>query len=230
MARPPRTCPVGISQHVIQRGNNRQACFANQQDFITYTTYLKEYSEQFAVKIHAWVFMTNHVHLLCTPELENGISKMMQALGRSYVRYFNNNYRRTGTLWEGRFKSCLIEEEAYLLQVYRYIELNPVRAGMVKTPEEYKWSSYQINALGKNSELCTPHSLYLRLGNNAVQRLLAYQQLFDYILASEQLAEIRTTTHKGTAIGSLKFKQKIEKLTGRQMTEVKRGRPKNSIE
>ena len=226
MARLPRICPVDIPQHIIQRGNNRHACFVTDQDFITYSAYLKEYADQFEVQVHAWVFMTNHVHLLCTPNVENGISNMMQALGRRYVRYFNNAYRRSGTLWEGRFKSCVIEEENYLLQVYRYIELNPVRAKMVKIPAEYKWSSYQINALGKESELCTPHPLYLRLGNDTAIRLIEYQKLFNIILLNEKLDEIRTTTHKGMAIGSNKFKLEIERLTGRRMTEGKRGRPK----
>jgi len=227
MARLPRICPVGIPQHIIQRGNNHQACFANEQDFTAYAAWLKEYANEFEVNIHAWVFMTNHVHLLCTPNINNGISNMMQALGRRYVRYFNNTYRRSGTLWEGRFKSCVIEEENYLLQVYRYIELNPVRAKMVKTPAEYKWSSYQVNALGKKSELCTHHSLYLRLGNDTAIRLVEYQKLFDIILLREKLDEIRINTHKGMAIGSNQFKVEIERLTGRRMTEGKRGRPKN---
>ena len=226
MARLLRICPVGIPQHIIQRGNNRHPCFVTDQDFITYSSYLKEYADQFEVQIHAWVFMTNHVHLLCTPNVENSISKMMQALGRRYVRFFNNHYRRTGTLWEGRFKSCLIEEENYLLQVYRYIELNPVRAGMVKEAQEYKWSSYQTNALGKESGLCTPHPLYLRLGNDTATRLVEYQKLFDIILLSEKLDEIRTASHKGMAMGSNRFKLEIERLTGRRVTEGQKGRPK----
>jgi len=226
MVRLARVCPVSIPQHIIQRGNNHQVCFAHEQDFITYTAYLKEYADEFEVDIHAWVFMTNHVHLLCTPNIENGISKMMQALGRRYVRYFNNRYRRTGTLWEGRFKSCLVEDEVYLLHVYRYIELNPVRAKMVQCAADYKWSSYQINALGKKSTLCSPHSLYYRLGTNSEQRMVEYQKLFDTALVSEQLSEIRATTQKGMALGGNKFKAEIEKLTGRRMTEGKRGRPK----
>jgi putative transposase len=226
MARLPRNCPAGIPQHIIQRGNNRHACFVTDQDFITYSSYLKEYADQFEVQIHAWVFMTNHVHLLCTPNVENSISKMMQALGRRYVRFFNNHYRRTGTLWEGRLKSCLIEEENYWLQVYRYIELNPVRAGMVKEAQEYKWSSYQINALGKESGLFTPHPLYLRLGNDTATRLVEYQKLFDIILLSEKLDEIRTASRKGMAMGSNRFKLEIEQLTGRRVTEVQKGRPK----
>ena len=166
MARLLRVCPVSIPQHVIQRGNNRQVCFASEQDFTAYAGWLKDYSKKYQVDIHAWVLMTNHVHLLCTPRIPNAVSLMMQSLGRHYVRYFNFSYKRTGTLWEGRFKSCLVQEESYLIQLYRYIELNPVRAGMVEQPSDYVWSSYPTNALGKASEICTPHPLYLALGRN----------------------------------------------------------------
>ncbi|MCL1045424.1 transposase [Shewanella electrodiphila] len=153
MPRKLRVSPIGIPQHVTQRGNNRQACFTSEQDFKAYSGWLKDHAKKFHVEIHAWVFMTNHVHLLCTPLHPNSISQMMQALGRQYVRYFNHTYKRTGTLWEGKFKSCLVQSEDYLIQLYRYIELNPVRANMVTDPAEYPWSSYQINALGKASQL-----------------------------------------------------------------------------
>jgi putative transposase len=126
MSRLPRFCPIGIAQHIIQRGNNRQICFGCEQDFFAYVGGLKEFSVKCRVDIHAWVLMTNHVHLLCTPHEAGGVSRMMQALGRQYVRYFNHSYKRTGTLWEGRFESCLVEDEAYLIHLYRYIELNPV--------------------------------------------------------------------------------------------------------
>jgi putative transposase len=157
MARLNRLCPVGIPQHIVQRGNNRQVCFNGDEDMAAYANWLKEFSVKFQVDIHAWVFMTNHVHLLATPRIENGISKMMQSLGRQYVRYFNYTYKRSGTLWEGRFKSCVIQSADYLLKCYRYIELNPVRASMVNYPDEYRWSSYHANALGVESALCTPH-------------------------------------------------------------------------
>ena len=137
MTRLKRICPPNITQHIIQRGNNRQVCFASEQDFEAYVAWLKQYSQHYKVKVHAWVLMTNHVHLLCTPADHNGVSKMMQSLGRHYVRYFNNTYKRTGTLWEGRFKSCLVDSDHYLLTLYRYIELNPVRANMVNHPAEY---------------------------------------------------------------------------------------------
>ena len=131
MSRLPRLCPIGIAQHIIQRGNNRQICFGSEQDCLAYMGWLKEFSAKCKVDIHAWVLMTNHVHLLCTPHQTGGVSRMMQALGRQHVRYFHHRYKRTGTLWEGRFKSCLVVDEAYLIHLCRYAELNPVRASMV---------------------------------------------------------------------------------------------------
>lgn len=225
MARLPRIAPAGIPVHVIQRGNNRQTCFKETEDFSAYAGWLKEYSQKHKVDIHAWVFMTNHVHLLCTPLEDGAVSMLMQSLGRRYVRYFNYRYQRTGTLWEGRFKSCLVQTELYLLQVYRYIELNPVRAGMAKDPGEYRWSSFQINALGKKSDLCTPHSEYLGLGGTKEEQLKNYRALFDNHLEDRLLKEIRVGTNKGLAIGHDRFKEQIEKSTGRKMKPGKVGRP-----
>jgi len=225
MSRQPRVSPVDVPQHIIQRGNNRHVCFASEKDFKAYANWLKEYSVKFAVEIHAWVFMTNHIHLLCTPRTEHSISQMMQGLGRQYVRYFNFSYKRTGTLWEGRYKSSLVQEEGYLLHLYRYIELNPVRAKMVTEPADYFWSSHQINALGKVSDLCTEHPIYLALGNDKAERLRRYRGLFKEYLTSDLLAEIRDNTNSGLVIGNDKFKREIEALTGRRMSKGKRGRP-----
>lgn len=225
MAKLARVSPLGVTQHIIQRGNNRHACFAREQDFSAYISWLKEYSKKYEVDIHAWVLMTNHVHILCTPQCANGVSNMMQSIGRQYVRYFNYTYKRSGTLWEGRYKSCLVEAENYLLHLYRYIELNPVRAGMVHTPSAYKWSSYQINGMGKASELCTPHALYLALDHSAKDRQLAYRALFNAHVDGALLAEIRNGTNKGLAIGKERFKKEIEALTGRRMLPAKMGRP-----
>ena len=225
MARLPRVCPVGIPQHIIQRGNNRQVCFASEQDFAAYASWLKDYSKKYQVDIHAWVLMTNHVHLLCTPRADNAVSHMMQSLGRHYVRYFNFSYKRTGTLWEGRFKSCLVQEENYLLQLYRYIELNPVRAGMVEQPSDYVWSSYPINALGKTSVLCTPHPLYLALGSEPIERQSNYRELFKYHVEGKLLEDIRFAANKGMVLGNGQFKADVESLTGRRMTAKKMGRP-----
>ena len=146
MPRKPRFNIVGIPQHVIQRGNNREPCFYSEQDYQRYLKDLSDSAKKHDCRIHAYVLMTNHVHLLVTPMVEHGISNMMQALGRRYVYYINKNYQRSGTLWEGRYKASLIDNERYLLTCMRYIELNPVRAKMVEHPGEYPWSSYQANA------------------------------------------------------------------------------------
>jgi putative transposase len=150
---------------------------------------------------------------------------MMQSLGRQYVRYFNHSYKRSGTLWEGRYKSCLVQEEDYLMRLYRYIELNPVRAGMVKDPAEYKWSSYGINALGEQTEFCKPHSLYLSLGEDEQGRQQAYRELFKHEIDGKMIKEIRQMTQQGMALGNERFKREIEKLTGRRMSRLKMGRP-----
>jgi len=217
-----RVCLPGIPQHIIQRKNNRQVCFADSADFAAYADWLYEASEKNQVAVHAWVFMTNHVHLLVTPQTEEGLSRMMQTLGRRYVRYFNHTYRRTGTLWEGRFKSCLVETERYLLTCQRYIEMNPVRAGMVAELGEYHWSSYQANALGIATKLCTPHESYLQLAAMGAERQAAYRRLFSVTLDDAQLEDIRCAVNKGMALGSDRFKDEIEILTERRMRP---GRP-----
>ena len=225
MARLVRVCPKGVAQHVIQRGNNRQVCFGGDQDMKAYLSWLKEYSVKYKVDIHAWVLMTNHVHLLCTPNEGGGLSKMMQSLGRSYVRYFNYSYARSGTLWEGRFKSCLVQDEKYLLEVYRYIELNPVRAKMVDDPSDYSWSSYAANALGVESDLQTQHAIYKGLALNKSDRLIAYRSLFEAHVSNELLTEIRTCVNRSLALGDNRFKQEIEALTKQRVTARKVGRP-----
>jgi len=161
MARKPRFNLVGQPQHVIQRGNNREACFYAAQDYRFYLCCVGEAARKFACDVHAYVLMTNHVHLLVTPRAEQAIGNLMQSVGRRYVRYINHVYRRTGTLWEGRYKASLIDSERYLLACYRYIELNPVRAAMVASPAQYRWSSYRCNAVGKTDTLITPHVQYL---------------------------------------------------------------------
>jgi len=228
MARLPRICPPGIAQHVIQRGNNRSVCFADEQDFSAYANWLKEYSQKFDVAVHAWVFMTNHVHLLVTPSNSNGLSAMMQALGRRYVQYFNYQYRRSGTLWEGRFKSSLVQSEIYLLQCYRYIELNPVRADIVGDPSAYVWSSYHCNGLGIESDLCTPHEEYLKLAKQKEKRLQAYRALFKAHIDGELLEQLRGSVNKGLALGNDRFKDEVETLYGRRVRPAIMGRPKKS--
>lgn len=228
MARRRRIGPKGITQHIVQRGNNRKICFRCEQDFIVYASWLKQYSEKFNVALHAWVLMTNHVHLLCTPMSDNlGASQMMQSLGRQYVRYFNDTYKQTGTLWEGRFKSSLVCTSSYLLNVYRYIELNPVRAKLVDEPSQYKWSSYHNNALGLLSALCTPHEIYLQLGATSSIRLNTYKSLFSVTLSESLINEIRLSSRKELVLGSVEFKDKIESMTGEKLKTGKMGRPVN---
>lgn len=228
MARLPRVHLAGVPEHVIQRGNNRQVCFVDNEDFAAYVHWLKQYSAEFEVHIHAWVLMSNHVHLLCTATDNSGISLMMQSLGRKYVRYFNRRYQRTGTLWEGRYKSCLVQEEHYLLTLYRYIELNPVRAGMVASPADYPWSSHAINALGKHSDLCQPHPCYLALADSVTERQQAYLDLFSAAVDEKRLADIRSTIKSGMALGDSRFKDEVETLTGRRQHMARPGRPKQT--
>ena len=226
MARLARVAPIGVAQHIMQRGNNRQVCFANPEDMKAYLNWLKELSRKHQVDVHAWVLMTNHVHLLCTPWKENAISSMMQSIGRLYVRYYNHTYQRSGTLWEGRFKSCLVQKERYLLELYRYIELNPVRANIVIEPSDYSWSSYSINALGLKSELQTPHPEYLALGRSQNERMGNYRDLFRAHVGTELLTEIREGINKGLALGSEQFTSQIEELTNQRVTARKPGRPR----
>jgi len=223
MARLQRICLPGIPQHVIQRGNNRQACFGSEEDFAAYAYWLEEYARKFRVAIHAWVFMTNHVHLLLTPETNEGVSRLMQTLGRSYVRYFNHTYTRSGTRWEGRFKSCVVDAESYFLICQRYIELNPVRTGMVEAPSDYAWSSFRANGLGKEIKLRTPHHTYQRLGKTVAERVKAYRELFRGQLDSTILNQIRQATNQGMALGSEHFKNEVEHLAGRRVVALKRG-------
>lgn len=169
--------------------------------------------------------MTNHAHLFCTPRRVGAVSLMMQSLGRSYIRYFNYKYKRTGTLWEGRYKSCLVQMDRYLLEVYRYIELNPVRAEMVADPGEYGWSSFKTNALGVDTDLCTPHQEYLALGTDSDERQRNYRSLFAQHVDEDLLVEIRPNTNKGLALGNDRFKTELETLTGRRLKAKKRGRP-----
>ena len=228
MARFPRFCPKGHPQHIIQRGNNRQPCFALDDDYASYASWLKEYASEFGVDIHAWVFMTNHVHLLATPQSDEAISLMMQALGRRYVRYFNRSYQRTGTLWEGRFKSCIVQTERYLLELYRYIELNPVRAKIVEEAVDFHWSSHHFNALGVESALCQPHEVYMRLAKSASKRRKIYRGFFQKPQDRSMIKSISDSVKKELAWGNDRFKGEIEVLYGRRVTQGKSGRPRRA--
>ena len=228
MARRPRLYVEGCSYHVIQRGNNRDACFFDEADYKVYLDDLKESSIKNGVSVHAFVLMTNHVHILATPVDETGISRMMQGVGRRYVGYVNHTYGRTGTLWEGRYKSTLVDHDNYLLAVSRYIELNPVRAGMVDHASEYPWSSYQGNALGKEIELLRKHDLYKKLGDTPEERQKAYRSLFKGHMSNKTLEEIRYSINKGWVLGDCRFKEQIEKVSGQRVEPQKRGGDRKS--
>ena len=229
MARHARFIVPGHPQHIIQRGNNRDIIFVDEDDYRFYLENLQSTCQKFHCTIHAYVLMTNHVHLLLTPETKEGPGKVMQSVGRRYVQYFNYRYQRTGTLWEGRYKSALLDSEQYLLTCYRYIEMNPVRAGMVKDPAEYVWSSYLVNAHGKQDRLIDPHELYLRLANSVGERQAAYRALFSRHIDSRILNEIRQATNTEWVLGNDRFRERIEALTGRQVQPKPRGGDRKSI-
>ena len=214
MPRHPRFCPAGLPVHVVQRGNNRQVCFAKEGDLAAYANWLAESANKFNVNIHGWVLMTNHVHLLVTPQSDSGVSQMIQTLGRLYVRHFNYSYQRTGTLFEGRFKSSVVQQEEYLLNCLRYIELNPVRAGMVKDPGDYKWSSYRAHAFGSRPTMWVPHNEYLKLGQDEIERQSHYRRLVSEAVSQEVATKIRHCLNTGLVLGSDRFREQVAALSG----------------
>ena len=219
MPRKPRFCPPNIPVHIIQRGNNRQICFTSNADIAAYAHWLEEAAKKYEVSIHGWVFMTNHVHLLLTPSGDKTISKLMQDIGRLYVGYFNYTYARSGTLFEGRFRSSLVQAQDYLLTCLHYIELNPVRAGMVKDPGDYRWSSYTAHGFGRDIAMWTPHSLYLSLGNDGISRQKKYRELMRENLNAGVIAKIRHCTNTGLVLGTEKFRSQVQKLAGDAKSE-----------
>jgi len=225
MPRKPRMYLPGIPCHVIQRGNNREASFFADQDYQFYLECLDDASKRYGVLVHAYVLMTNHVHLLLTPLKQESLSLTMQSLGRRYVQYINKEYRRTGTLWESRYKSSLIDEDNYLLKCMRYIELNPVRANMVNHPREYRWSSYQCNGNSVCNKLIRHHEIYTSLGTSAELRTQTYRSLFESELEQVDINLIRNSALFSMPTGNSRFKGQIEKALSRKLGEAKRGRP-----
>ena len=226
MARLPRYFVPNCPQHIILRGNNREPIFAAEDDYRKFYECLGESAQKHEMAIHAYVLMTNHVHVLATPDSVEALGKTLQSLGRKYVQYFNHAYRRTGTLWEGRYKATVVEAERYLLTCMRYIELNPVRAGIVKHPGDYRWSSYLAHAQGASDQLLTEHALYRRLGRTDDERRAAYQQLFQAQVTKADVEVIRAATNKAWALGNDRFRQKVEALAGRRAAPLPKGRPK----
>ena len=225
MPRKPRMYLPGVPSHVVQRGNNREVSFFCDDDYLFYLECLKEAATKYDVAVHAYVLMTNHVHLLLTPVTVEGISLVMQSVGRRYVQYINYICRRTGTLWEGRHKASLIDAESYLMSCYRYIELNPVRAGMVSHPGDYRWSSYRHHAYGEKNKLVSDHDLYRRLGPGPDERHYHYRELFNSDLDNELLHSIRNAANFSMPLVNDRFKQQIEQTLGRRIGQAKRGKP-----
>lgn len=209
----------------MQRGHNRSAVFFDDRDYLEYLKILKRVADSCYCSIHAYVLMTNHIHLLLTPRAEDSISRLFQECGRQYVSYINRTYRRRGTLWEGRHRGMIVESASYLLTCMQYIERNPVRAGLVGCPEQYRWSSYGANALGEDNCIVSPHAEYMNLGQTLFARRRAYRSLFDAGVTSDELGRIRNCTQSGTPIGSDRFKQQIEKTVKRKVGAETRGRP-----
>ncbi|MGB5080220.1 MAG: transposase [Burkholderiales bacterium] len=209
----------------MQRGNNRGTCFFAEQDYACYLAHLGELAARHACAIHGYVLMTNHVHLLLTPGQPDGALLLMKHLGQRYVQYVNRVYERSGTLWEGRFRSSIVQAEAYLLRCQRYVELNPVRAGMVDSPAAYRWSSFAANALGGRDILITPHPVFLALGLDDSSRRAAYLELLRSEIEICELEEIRVSTNAGYALGSERFRKEIAVALGRRAGPGKSGRP-----
>lgn len=230
MPRRPRLALPNVPLHIIQRGNNRQACFYAEEDYRIYLDWLREYADKTGCHVHAYVLMTNHVHLLISAARPDSPGGLMKALGQRYVQYVNRAYRRSGTLWEGRFRSCLAQEDRYLLACQRYIELNPVRANMVEHPAEYRWSSYRSNAQGEPDALLKAHSLYDALGQDKASRASVYRELFRHELEPGLVDEIRRATNGNYALGSVAFAAQVAAALGRRATPGKSGRPSRGVE
>lgn len=225
MARLPRLTVPGYPHHVIQRGNNHQPIFASVADREFMLELLYDNALRFEVAIHAYVLMGNHFHLLATPAGIDSLPKMMQALGRRYVRFFNSAQARSGTLWEGRYKSTLIQTDRYLLACMAYIDLNPVRAGMVTHPQDYPWSSYAHHTGLRADRLVTSHALYWELGNTPFAREAAYSELVRAGVNVTQQAALTESALRGWALGEPDFLEGLQKKTSRRATKGRAGRP-----
>lgn len=228
MPRRPRIHLDNIPLHIVQRGHNREPCFFAEEDYHAYLHWLGEALTKERCALHAYALMTNHVHLLLSPKQAESVPRLIIALGRRYVQYINKTYRHTGTLWDSRYKSSLIQAETYLLSCQRYIELNPVRAAMVDDPAHYRWTSYRTNGLGQPSTILTPHSLYLALGKDVAARQMAYRALFRTQLDKAAVDDIRLALNQNQPLGNERFYARIEKLTGQRREAKPQGRPRAS--
>jgi len=226
MLREPHINLPGIPQHIIQRSNTRGVCFCSDKDYHHYLKYLKKFALKYDCRIHAYVLMTGHVHLLITPMVEHGVSQMMRSLSERYVKYFNRANNRIGNLWEKPFKSSRIDSEIYLLTCMCYIELNPVRVGMVEHPAVYKWSSYQHNAQISENEIIDNHPIYMTLGETEEQQQFVYRGLFLRHLEDDIIHQIRDVLNHKLVLGGSFFKDRTEQITNRKARLGRPGRPR----
>jgi putative transposase len=223
--RPNRLILAGQTHHIVQRGNNRQAVFFTDDDRRAFLKWLGHALDAEGCILHAYVLMTNHFHLVLTAGEAESIPRLMQSLGRRYVAHVNRTYGRTGTLWEGRYKSTILDSETYVLTCHRYVEANPLRAGMVSRLEDHPWSSYRHNALGRADPLLREHATYRALGATATERQASYRELFAPALTDTLIATLRDATQRGWVPGSDHFRHEIERALGRRVDPPKRGRP-----
>jgi putative transposase len=226
MPRRARIVAAGYPMHVILRGIDRAAAFFGNEDRSFFLETLGAVAAEESVAVHAYVLMTNHVHLLMTAARDDGVAAVMKRVGQRYVQYVNRTYQRSGGLFEGRFRSSLIEADTYLLACQRYIELNPVRASMVRAPEDYPWSSYRANALGGTDAVVTPHALYRALADSEEARRAAYRRPFEDVLNAELLRRLRDCTSGGFVLGSLRFERQVAAMVGRRTWKGSPGRPR----
>lgn len=225
MARLPRLSIPGYPHHVIQRGNNRQAIFLKDADRLRMLELLEDHARQYEVAVHAYVLMDNHFHLLLTPQTSEGLSRLMQSVGRRYVRYFNDVHGRSGTLWEGRYRSTLIEADSYLLACMAYIDLNPVRAGLVTQARDFPWSSHAHYAGLRVDRLVSPHPLYWELGNTPFAREAAYARLVQEGPSLPQQQALTESALRGWVLGNPDFLAMLQKKTERRLSKASPGRP-----
>lgn len=225
MPRKPRFYLPEVPVHIVQRGHSQEAVFYEEADYRAYLDWLEEAAERYDCAVHSYVLMTNHIHILATPSTLDGVSRMMQYIGRRYVPYINDIHGSSGTLWEGRYKASLIQEETYLLACMRYIELNPVRAKVVRHPRDYRWSSYRANAEGRQDSVLSPHALYLALARREQERKQAYRALFKDHMDQQQIDEISAAWQTGTPLGNNRFKVQIETKLKTKVGQARRGRP-----
>ena len=229
MARLPRLTVPGYPHHLIQRGNNRQAIFGTNADYEILLGMLDENARKFDVELHAYVLMSNHFHLLATPATQRGLPSLMQAVGRSYVRHFNRSQGRSGTLWEGRYRSTLIQADRHLLACMAYMDLNPVRAGISATAVEYPWSSHRHYIGLQDDKLISPNSLYWSLGNTPFAREAAYAEMVAAGIGPQEQQALTNSALHGWALGDTCYVADLQKRTERRMTQAKAGRPKRQL-